>query len=172
MSVKKLLILALIVAALYYTFGVRGFSPFTKKIRGDVQLIALNGETKTLDDYAGENGTLIFLMGTWCPHCVEEVGFMKSLTEFFRLHKIGVVICMDGYNNDEIHNWVYKQDLPWDWKTVYWQDELYDELHMRKDGVPNLTTRNKKGEITFSKAGAFYTNTISEISLKMLKSNE
>jgi hypothetical protein len=111
-------------------------------------------------------------MGTWCPHCVEEVSFLKSLTEFLRLHKIGVVICMDGYNNDEIHNWVYKQDFPWDWRTVYWQEPLYEAFHMKAEGVPHLVTRNKKGEITFNKAGAFFTNTISEISLKMLKSNE
>ena len=170
MSVKKLLIIALIVAAAYYTFGVKGFSPFTKKIRGDVQLIALNGETKTLDDYAGENGTLIFSMGTWCPHCVEEIRFMKSLTEFFRLHKIGIVICMDGDNNDEIHNWVYKQDLPWDWRTVYWQDPLYDEFHMKKTSVPYLTVRDKNSKVVFSNSGAFYSNTLSEIATNMLKS--
>lgn len=172
MSIKKLLLLALIVAALYYTFGVKGFSPFTKKIRGDVQLIALNGETKILDDYAGDNGTLIFVMGTWCPHCVEEVAFLKSLTEFFRIHKISVIICMNGYSTDEINNWVYKQDFPWDWKTIYLQESLYDAFHMKAEGVPHLVARNKKGEITFNKAGTFFTNMLSQIATDMLKSNK
>ena len=133
MPIKKLLILALIIGAGYYVFGVKGFNPFAKKIRGDIQLYTLDGQQKTLNDYAGENGTFIFYMATWCPHCAEEVGFLKSLQDFFRLHKIGVVICMTGGDNDEIHGWVYKQDLPWDWRTVYWQDPLYDELHMKKN---------------------------------------
>ncbi|WP_295680730.1 peroxiredoxin [uncultured Fibrobacter sp.] len=169
MSVKKLLILALIVAAAYYVFGVKGFNPFTPKIPGDVQLYALNGETTTLDNLTGENGTLIFSMGTWCSFCVEEVGVLKSLAEDLRTNKINVVICMNGYSNDEIHNWIYKQDFPWDWKTVYWQDSLYDTFHIKKKTVPYLTARNKKGEIFYSNSGIHYTNALSEIAANMHK---
>lgn len=170
MPIKKLLILALIVGAGYYVFGVKGFNPFAKKIRGDIQLYTLDGQQKTLDDYAGENGTFIFYMATWCPHCAEEAAYLKGLDEFFKLHKIGIVICMTGSDNDEIHSWVYKNDIPWNWRTVYWQDPLYDEFHMKKSSVPYLTVRDRDSKIVFSNSGAFYSNTLTEIATNMLKS--
>jgi thiol-disulfide isomerase/thioredoxin len=172
MSIKKLLILALIAAAAFYVFKVKGFNPFSSKVKGETVLNELNGNTTTLDELAGENGTLFFVMGTWCPHCVEEIQYTKALTDFLRLHKIRILLSISGYSHDEIHNWVNKQDVPWDWKTIYWEDRFDKEFHIKESSVPYLTAINKKGEITFSKGGAFFSNTLSEVCLKLLKSNK
>lgn len=172
MSVKSLLIIALIAGAAFYVVKVKGFNPFSSHIDGRIPLNSLDGSTATLGEYAGENGTLIFFMSTWCPHCAEEVQYLKSLTDFLRLHKINVIFGMYGPSRDEIHSWVGKQDLPWDWKTFYWEDEFYYKFHLKKERTPYLTARNKKGDITFSMSGAHFSDKLSEVCTEMLKSNQ
>ena len=171
MSIKKLFIFALIVAAAFYVFKVKGFNPFSTKIKGETTLYQLNGDIKPLSELAGENGTLIFLMGTWCPYCVEEVGHLKQLTDFFRLHKINVLFGIYGRTIDETTSWAYKQDLPWDWKTFYWEERFEEEFHIKKFAVPYLTAVNKKGEIIYSKGATLYTDGLSKICNDLLKSN-
>ena len=172
MTYKKIFIIVLVAIAAFYVFKVKGFNPFETKIRGDIALCQLNGQTKSLDEYAGENGTLIFFMSTWCPHCAEEIERAKPLAEFFRLRKINVLIGMYGPSNDVIHSWVAKQDIPWDWKTFYWERNFNSEFHLEKDATPYLTARNKHGVVTFSHSGAYYSDKISEVALEMLKSNK
>ena len=119
MTYKKIFIIVLVAIAAFYVFKVKGYNHFETKIRGDITLCQLNGQKKALDEYAGENGTLIFFMSTWCPHCAEEIERAKPLAEFFRLRKINVLIGMYGPDRDVIHSWVAKQDIPWDWTGKY-----------------------------------------------------
>ncbi|MBO7412312.1 MAG: redoxin domain-containing protein [Fibrobacter sp.] len=172
MSIKKLLILVLIAAAAFYIFKVKGFNPFSTRIKWDTVMYELNGNKTTLEELAGEKGTLIFTMGTWCPHCVREAQDLKSLTDFLRLHKIRILFGVSGYTHDEIHNWVYKQDLPWDWKSFYWENRFDEEFHIKKSVVPYLTAINRRGEIIYSKGAVLPANALSEICLKLLKSNK
>lgn len=172
MSFKKILILLLIAVSVYHIYTKKWFLLSDGKIRGDIALNGLNGQVKTLDECAGENGTMIFYMSTWCPHCAEEITRIKELQNFLRIHKIQVLIGMYGPSNDVIHKWVAKQDFPWDWKTFYWEEKFEKDFYIKDHLVPYLTTRNKKGINTFSKAGAFYTDQLTEIATQMLESNQ
>ncbi len=168
MNLKTLLILTILGVAAYYAFYVKGLNPFATKIDGNITLYSLDGKTTTLNDLAGKNGTFIFYMTTWCSVCVEELKQAETLSEFFRKKDINVVLCIGGGDRDEIHNWKYKRDVPWDWKTVYWQEELRTQFKIKKNAVPHLTVRDKKGVLVFSNAGGFYSDQLADIALKML----
>ena len=172
MSLKNLIILAILVGAAYYAVHVKGFNPFSKKIDEKITLYSLDGKTPSLGEVAGENGTFIFFMGTWCPVCVSEINNLKKLTEFFRTNKINILLCVHGESKDEIHQWVSQRDIPWDWKTFYWYDTYEPEFHIDVKGVPYLVVRNQKGKATFSKAGGFYTEYLSKLAQDMLESNK
>ena len=94
MSLKKLIVLAILALAAYYAIHVKGFNPFSHKIDGNVTLYSMDGKTPSLNEVAGENGTFIFFMGTWCPVCVSEIETLKGLTEFFRKNKINILLCI------------------------------------------------------------------------------
>jgi hypothetical protein len=82
-----------------------------------------------------------------------------------------VIVCIGGGTRDEIHNWKYKQDLPWNWKTVYWQEEFRSQFKIKENAVPYMIARNNKGNVLFSDAGGFPGDYITDIALKMLESN-
>ena len=172
MSLKKLIILAILVGAAYYAVCVKGFNPFSHKIDGNTTLYDMNDKTSSLNEVAGENGTFIFFMGTWCPVCVSEINSLKSLTEFFRTNKINVLLCIHGESKDEIHQWKNQRDIPWDWKTFYWYNTYEKEFNIDVNGVPYLVVRNKNGKVTFKKAGGFYTDYLSKLAQDMLESNK
>ena len=172
MTFKKLFIIVFVIVAAFYVFKVKGFNPFVKNIKGDIVLPLINGKSMTIDECAGENGTFIFNMGTWCPHCSSEIDRLKSLNEFFKLRKISVLIGMEGNSNDEIHSWVSRHDFPWNWKTFYWYGTHESEFNIKVNGVPYLLVRNKKGEMTYNKAAVLDTDGLSQIALDMLKSNK
>ena len=172
MTLKKLIILVVLALAAYYTVHVKGFNPFSKKIDGNITLYNLEDKTFSLNEVAGENGTFVFFMGTWCPVCVREISALKDLTEFFRTHKINILLCVHGESKDEIRQWLYQRDIPWDWKTFYWYNTYEPAFHIDVKGVPYMVAMNKKGEVTFSKAGGFPTNYLSKLALDMLESNK
>lgn len=172
MSLKKLIILAILFLAAYYAVHVKGFNPFSKKIDGNVTLYNLEDKTFSLGEVAGENGTFVFFMGTWCPVCVSEINTLKGLTEFFRKNKINVLLFVHGESKDEIRQWLYQRDIPWDWKTFYWYNTYEPAFHIDVKGVPHMVARNKNGKMTFNKAGGFYSDYLSKIALDMLQSNK
>ena len=172
MTFKKIFIIVFAIIAAFYVFKVKGFNPFEKKIKGDVVLPLIDGRSMTLDECAGENGTFIFNMGTWCHHCSGEVDRLKSLNEFFKTHRINILIGMEGESKDDIHNWVYRHDFPWNWKSFYWYNTHESEFNIKVDGVPYLLVRNKNGKMTYNKAAVLDTENISKLALDMLKSNE
>ena len=153
MSLKKLIVLAILALAAYYAIHVKGFNPFSHKIDGNVTLYSMDGKTPSLSEVAGENGTFIFFMGTWCPVCVSEIETLKGLTEFFRKNKINILLCIHGESKDNIHQWTYQRDIPWDWKTFYWYNTYEPAFNIDVKGVPYLLVRNKNGKATFKKAG-------------------
>lgn len=172
MTFKKLFIIVFVIVAAFYVFKVKGFNPFVSKIKGDIALTLVDGKATTLEECAGENGTFIFDMGTWCPHCSGEVDRLKNLNEFFKTHKINILIGMEGESNDDIRSWVYKHDFPWNWKTFYWYGTHDKEFDVKVNGVPYLIIRNKKGEKIFNKAGVYPTDYLSKLALDMLKDNK
>lgn len=96
----------------------------------------------------------------------------KRLTEFFRKHKINVLLCIHGESKDNIHQWTSQRDIPWDWKTFYWYNTYEPAFNIKVKGVPHLVVRNKNGKVTFNKAGGFYSDHLSKLALDMLKSNK
>ena len=172
MSLKKLIVLAILALAAYYAIHVKGFNPFSHKIDGNVTLYSMDGKTPSLSEVAGENGTFIFFMGTWCPVCVSEIETLKGLTEFFRKNKINILLCIHGESKDNIHQWTNQRDIPWDWKTFYWYNTYEPAFNIDVKGVPYLLVRNKNGKATFKKAGGFYSDYLSKLALDMLKSNK
>jgi hypothetical protein len=116
MSLWNIFIVLGVVVAVYYTVHTNAWI-FVSEVRGDIVLTPLEGQPKKLDDFAGENGTFIFYMSTWCQHCGGEIKQLKSLTDFFRTHKINVIMGIYGPSKEEIQNWATKQDLPWEWKN-------------------------------------------------------
>ena len=172
MSLKKLIVLAILILAAYYAVHVKGFNPFSKKIDGNTTLYNLEDKAISLNEVAGENGTFVFFMGTWCPICVSEIENLKSLNEFFRENKIKILLCIQGDSKDEINQWLYKRDIPWDWKTFYWYSSYEPAFHIDVKGVPYVVVRNQKGKATFSKAGGFPSYYLSKLAQDMLESNK
>lgn len=171
MKLRTIVILILLAVGTYYTFYVKGFNPFATKIEGDITLYTLDGKTTTLNEMAGNNGAFIFYMTTWCSVCLEEIKQLKTLNGFLQKKDIQVIVCIGGDTRDEIHNWKYRQDFPWNWKTVYWQEELRNQFQLKKNAVPYMIARNNKGKVIFSAAGGFPGDYITDIALKMLDSN-
>jgi len=172
MTLKKLIILVILALTAYYVVYVKGFNPFSTKIDGNITLYNLEDKTFSLNEVAGENGTFVFFMGTWCSVCVEELNTLKKLNEFFRIQKINILLCVHGESKDEIRQWLYQRDIPWDWKTFYWYNTYEPAFHIDVKGVPYVVARNKKGVKTFSKAGGFPTDYLSKVALDMLESNK
>ena len=63
MNVKPILIIAILIACVYYIVEVQHINPFSSnKVDRDIPLVSFNGEPKTLKDYEGKNGILLIRM--------------------------------------------------------------------------------------------------------------
>lgn len=169
MNVKVLLILALLIAGGYYAVEVKGLNPFAKKIKDDVPFRKFDGEITSMKDLAGENGTLILRMTTWCPHCVEQLVNVYPLSEGLQNEfKINTVLIVHGPDKDAIHEWAGQYQVPWYWKKVYWHDDLMDMLKIDKDVTPYLILRDRNGRISYAGAGVHSINQLMDITEEML----
>ena len=172
MTYKQIFIIVFVIVAAFYVFKVKGFNPFVSKIKSNIVLYTLDGKTTPLDECVGENGTFIFIMGTWCPYCSKEVEQLKTLNDFFKSHKINILIGMKGQTYEEIQSWVLRHDFPWNWKAFYWYKDYEKDFHIKIKGVPYLAIRNKKGKTTFKKAGVFQSDHLSKLALNLLKNDK
>ncbi len=170
MNIKTLLILAIITAAAYYAIAVKNINPFSEKIKDDLPFRKFDGEVTSMKDLAGENGTLIVHLGTWCPHCREQLINIYPLDEGLKEFKINVVLIVSGTNNDEIHDWAYQYQVPGNWKKVYWHDGLTEGLKIKKDAVPYIILRDRNGKIVHNQSGVHSINNLMDITGAMLES--
>ena len=171
MTYKKIFIIVFAIVAAFYVFKVRGYNPFAEEAKSGTVLPLVKGKSTTLDECIRENGAFIFIMGTWCGYCAQEVEHLKSLNDFFQSHKINILIGMEGKSKKDIRKWVSKHDFPSNWKAFYWKDSHESELNINVDGVPHLLVKNKRGWVTYSRAGALGTDRLSKLAQDMLKSN-
>ena len=172
MNIKFLLFLAILVAAGYYAVEVKGINPFAKKIADDVPFRKFDGEVTTMKDLQGENGTLILSMSTWCPHCVEQLVNVYPLNEGFQQYKINVVLIVHGPDRDAIHEWAGQYQVPWNWKKVYWHDDLTDLLKIKKNATPYIILRDRNKKIVYSESGMHPMDRIMDITGEMLMTYE
>ena len=171
MSVKSIFVFLLFAACCYYVFFVKGIS-FGNNVDGDITLYALDNKVVTLNDIAGENGSFIFYMGTWCHYCSQEVTDLITIHKTLREKGIRVIICISGRDLEEIERWKNKFDFPWDWKLIYWDVELYKKFKIKRNFVPYLTARNIKGEIVPCKPGLLRPEELLKVADEMLESNK
>jgi hypothetical protein len=172
MTYKKIFIIVFVIVAAFYVFKVKGYNPFAEEVKSGNVLSLLNGKSMTLDECIKENGAFIFIMGTWCHYCSEEVDHLKSLNDFFQSNKINILIGMEGNSNREIRKWVNKRDFPQNWKTFYWHEAYERELNINVDAVPYLVVKNKRGWATYSEASVLEARQITRLAQNMLKSNK
>ena len=171
MTYKKIFLIVFAIVAAFYVFKVRGFNPFAEEVVSGNVLPLVNGKSITLEECVKENGAFIFIMGTWCGYCAQEVEHLKSLNDFFQSNKINILIGMEGKSKKDIRKWVSKHDFPSNWKPFYWQDTHEREFNINVDGVPYLLVKNKRGWSTYSESGALGTKRLSKLAKDMLKSN-
>ena len=171
MTYKNIFIIVFAIVAAFYVFKVKGYNPFAEEVKSGKVLPLLDGKSMTLDESVGENGTFIFIMGTWCRYCPEEIEHLKSLNDFFQSHKINILIGMEGNSNRDIRKWVSKHYFPSNWKTFYWNDTHASEFNINVDGVPYLLVKNKTRWTTYSESGALEANQLSKLAQDMLRSN-
>ena len=161
MNIKPLLIIGILIACVYYIVEVQHANPFSSnKVRMDIPLVSFNGEPKTLKDYERENGILLIRMSTWCGYCPGEVKELSPHTPNLKSLKIGLVFAMSAMsteineaNHNEIYEWMEKYNVPWDWKKIYWQDNLYDDLIIKKHVVPYFVLIDRNYKIFFQGSG-------------------
>ena len=96
MTYKKIFIIVFVIVAAFYVFKVRGYNPFAEEVKSGNVLPLLDGKSMTLDEGVREGGAFIFIMGTWCGYCAQEVEHLKSLNDFFQSNKINILIGMEG----------------------------------------------------------------------------
>ena len=163
MNVKPILIIAILIACVYYIVEVQHINPFSSnKVDRDIPLVSFNGEPKTLKDYEGKNGILLIRMTTWCSFCPGEVKELAPHTPNLQSLKIGLVFAMSAMNtkineanHNEIYEWMTKYNVPWDWPKIYWQDNLYDDLKIKKAAVPYFVLIDRNYKIFFQKLQNF-----------------
>jgi len=172
MTYKKIFLIVFAIVAAFYVFKVKGFNPFAEEVISGNVLPLVNGKSITLEECVKENGAFIFIMGTWCRYCSEEVDNLKTLNDFFQSHKINILIGMEGNSKRDIRKWVSKHDFPQNWKAFYWHDTHESELNINTEGVPYLLVKNKRGWVTYSKAGALGNKRLTKLAQDMLKSNQ
>ena len=160
MNVKPLLIIVILIACVYYIVEVQHFNPFSDKVSVNVPVTSFNGEQKTLKDYEGKNGILLIRMSTWCSYCPGEIKELTPHTPNLQSLKIGLVFAMSAMNNNvneanhnEIYEWMTKYNVPWDWPKIYWQDNLYDDLKIKKAAVPYFVLIDRNYKIFFPGSG-------------------
>lgn len=172
MNVKVLLFLAILVAAGYYAIEVKGFNPFAKKIADDVPFRKFDGEITSMKELQGENGTLILRMSTWCPHCAEQLVNIYPLSDGLQQLKINVILIVHGPDRDAIHEWASQYQVPWNWKKVYWHDDLMDMLKIEKNATPYVILRDRNKKIVHSQSGVHSMNQMMDITGEMLMTYE
>lgn len=180
MALKKLLLFIIIISTAAYLINTKGANLLSSTIDVETKILTIEEISQPIKNYIGENGTLLIVMATWCPYCNDEINTLKELNEYFLKNKIGILIAVYGDSDaesDDIYNsgirdWIWKNDLPWNWHTAFYTKDMIKNFHIKKLTFPHFSAINKNKILTFSKAGVYEKYDVQHFTDEMLKSNE
>lgn len=142
------IILAIMIAAIGYTFYTSFFAPKERVTVGDEApdfvLTDLNGKTHKLSDYRGK-GVFLNFWGTWCKPCEQEMPDMSELYPEFKAKGVEILAVNVNEQKLNVENFVNRYGLKFP-VVIDQGDQL--RIAYGVDPLPTTFLVDKDGKIT------------------------
>jgi len=140
LSDKNFLLIILVLGVIYFYFKGNGSND---KVDLSQVSFVVDGNTKTLTDYQGQNVVVNFY-ASWCRPCMKELPAMAQTATQWK----DVTFLWLNNENESIVS-MSKQEFKHD--TFYLLSNSFKSIGI--ESIPYTAVLNKKGEVVFSKSG-------------------
>ena len=166
---KKILTTLLLFSLLTYVQAAENESPLVQMTMTDItgKIYNVNGTEQGLN-IQGLEGKIVFLefFGHKCPPCLASIPHLIDLQNKYKDTLAIVAIEVQGYNNQEVTEFVKEKGINYIAVAEEKAGELVDYISQRaqwKGSIPFLVALDTKGDVQFVQAGMLPESSLEEL---------